>query len=216
LLTPGSREESMITEVDRRVWREIRHRHIVSLTRAYRKGLVDEGIIPLIEEINNYSEECVTTSSCYGRIVLISFRYIGDKSLSSFYRKWHEPVDKDILWREIIGYKGRHPLWLLLQSTIIHVKCRTLDKAIELRNLGLEAGYKYSKILSISNRGFTTEISGTERLNLPVKKENKTLINEEFMEYFSEIMNEMFERIEIKKNRLIEILKNKNLKIRKN
>jgi len=206
----------MITEVDKRVWREIRRKHIISLTRAYRKGLVDEDIIPLIKEINNYSDDCVTTSSCYGRIVLISFRYIGDKSLSSFYRKWHKPIEKDILWREIHRYKGRHTLWLLLQSTIIHIKCRTLDKAIELRNMGLEAGYKYSKILSISSRGFTTEISGTERLNLPVKRGDKILINEEFMEYFSEIMKEMFERIEIKKNRLIEILKNKNLKIRKN
>ncbi len=205
----------MIAEIDERIWREVRRKHIASLTRAYRKGLVDKEILPLLEAINTYSKDCVTTSSCYGRIVLISFRYIGDKSLSSFYRKWHGPVEKEVVWREILNYHGEYPLWLLLQSTIVHIKCRTLEMAIKMRNLGLEAGYKYSKILSISSRGFTTEISSTERLNLPVKSGEKLLVNKDFMEYFSKIMKEMFERIEIKKNSLVEILKNKNLKIRK-
>ena len=205
----------MKIEIDKRLWKDIRRQHLTAFTRAYRKGLVDKGIIPLLNAVNNYTEDCVTTSSCYGRIVLIAFRHIGDKSLSSFYRKWHGPVDKEIIWREIQNYRGEYPLWLLLQSTIIHIKCRSLKIAIEIRNKGLEAGYKYSKILSISPRGITTEISGTERLNLPVKIGDKILINKDFMEYFSKIMNEMFQRIEIKKIRLIEILENKNLKIRK-
>jgi tRNA wybutosine-synthesizing protein 3 len=206
----------MKIEIDKRIWERIRERHLAELERAYENGLVDLEINPLLEAINNYSKDCITTSSCYGRIVLIASRHIGDKSYSSFYRKWHHPIDKEDLWREIINYRGKRTLWLLLQSSIIHVKCRTLELAIEMRNMGIEAGYKFSKILSISTTGFTTEISGTERLNLPVNKGGEILIDRKFIDYFPKITNEMFQRIEIKKNRLIEILKKKNLKIRKN
>ncbi len=205
----------MWLDIDPGKWERIRRYHLYKLAYAYRHGYVDKGIIPLIEAINNYSSDCVTTSSCYGRIVLLKLIKIGMKDKSIFYKKWHEPIKKEILMEAIYSYKDDTPLWLVLQSTIIHIKCRTLKMSIWLRNLGLESGYKYSKLLSISTRGFTTEISGTERLNLPLKINNKILVKEEFLEYFSKISDEMFRRIEIKKNRFIEILKNKNLKIKK-
>lgn len=192
-------------------WRKIRAYHIDRYARALRKGEVDKGIIPLINTINKIDEDIVTTSSCYGRILLLKTKELGEKSIENIYRKWHHPADINEIWREIDEYSDKETLWLLLQSTIIHIKCRTLEKAIRLRNLGIEAGYKYSKILSISNKGITVEISGTERLNMPIKKGNQLLINLEMKKILEKIYLEMFSRIEKRKINFIEILKKKNL-----
>lgn len=192
-------------------WRTIRAYHIDKYSRALRKGEVDKGIIPLTDTINRIDEDIVTTSSCYGRILLLKTKEIGEKKIENIYKKWHHPADINEIWREIEKYSGKETLWLLLQSTIIHIKCRRLDKAIKLRNLGIEAGYKYSKILSISDKGITVEISGTERLNIPVKKENLLLITPETKKILKKIYLEMFDRIEKRKTKFIEILKSKNL-----
>ncbi len=192
-------------------WRRIRRYHLDKYARALRKGEVDDGIIPLTNLINKIDPDIVTTSSCYGRILLLKIRDLGEKRIENIYMKWHHPIDIDVLWREIERYTGGETLWLLLQSTIIHIKCRTLDKAVKIRNLGIEAGYKYSKILSISQKGITVEISGTERLNMPVKSGDKLLIKPEMRETLKMIYLEMFNRIENRKKRFMEILKNKNL-----
>lgn len=196
----------MLCVMDVPHWIEIKRKHIEVLTRDYLIGRVDRGIIPLLNTINQCNS-LVTTSSCYGRIVLLEMPESGDKRECEFYRVWHHPIEPVELREAILEYNGSKPLWLMAQSTILHVKARCLDKALLLRNLAVSSGYKYSKILSISSKGITVEIKSTERLNLPVKIGNKILINENFYEVFHEIELKMFNKIKSKMIRLIENLK---------
>jgi len=192
-------------------WIRIRKYHLEKYIRALRKGEVDKPIVPLLDLLNEIDEDIVTTSSCYGRILLLKTKNIGEKSIENIYRKWHHPADINEIWKVIEEYDDTDLLWLLLQSTIIHIKCRTLEKAIWIRNMGIQAGYKYSKILSISDKGITVEISGTERLNMPIKKGSVLYINPEIRELIKNLYLEMFDRIEKRKVKFIELLKNKNL-----
>ena len=201
--------------IPREKWSRIRRHHIARYYRALRKGEVDDGIRELIEHINRFSDDIVTTSSCYGRITLLKLKRLGEKSKSNFLYKWHHPADIDEIWRKIVEFEGNEVLWLKIQSTIIHVKCRTIDSATKIRNLGIMAGYKFSKILSISENGITVEISGTERMSLPVKIGGVMLIKGEFKNILKDVYNEMFKRIEDKKMRFINLLKKENAKIQK-
>lgn len=52
---------------------------------------IDEDIMEILDEINR-REEYYTTSSCSGRIVLISLPEAGAKKEAKFVAKWHRPV----------------------------------------------------------------------------------------------------------------------------
>ncbi len=192
-------------------WRRIRTHHLNRYARALRKNEVDQGITELTNLINSIDPDIVTTSSCYGRILLLKLKNLGEKRIENIYMKWHQPPPIQEIKRYIEKYNGDEMLWLLLQSTIIHIKSRTLSKAIWIRNLGVKAGYKYSKILSISDKGITVEIAGTERLNMPIKKGRETFIKPNMYNLIEKLYFNMFDRIEKRKNKFIELLKNKNL-----
>lgn len=196
----------MMVEVDPKRWALIREYHLNRFERARARGEVDEGLIPLIEAINSFSEDVVTTSSCYGRIVLIKLSKIGLKDASIFYRKWHRPVSYDELMDAVLSYEEKDPLWLMLQSTIIHIRCRSLPSAVLIRNLGLQAGYKYSKILSISLKGITVEVAGSERFDIPVKVNGEVVVKDALIKYALSLSHAMFKRIESRISRFMNLL----------
>lgn len=199
--------------VNKQLWKRNRKRALRKLAREIKKGIVDKDILLLLKLINE-NKDFVTLSSCYGRVVLLETEHdVGDKLGSIFYKVWHKPVSSKELLNSIHNYNGNKTLWLQLQTTILHVSTYDLDKAIKFRNLALKAGYKHSKILSISKHGITIEILGSERLDIPVVKNGKILINKEIIKIIEKLIFIMFNRIEKRKNRFIELLKKKNLKM---
>lgn len=188
------------------VWLRHRKNALNKLARDLAKRKVDIKLIPLLQIINS-SKHFYTLSSCYGRLVLLEIDHIGSKTAGKFYRSWHEPVQVEEIINEAEKYRGDRGLWLLLQSTIIHVSTYDLNLAIKFRNLALHSGYKYSKILSISSKGIVIEILGSERMDIPIKYKNKWIVNLENLNYINEYIKEMFLRIEERKNRLLRMLK---------
>jgi len=201
----------LIPLVDRRLWEEHRREALRRLARDMAKGRVDREIVPLLEAIN--STGCFyTLSSCYGRVVLMELERVGDKSAGSFYRSWHWPVSLREIVEAANGYRGGKNLWLMIQSTILHVSTYDLQLAVRFRNLAVNAGYKYSKILSISRRGIVVEVLGTERLDIPVVLRGKRVIDLGSLDEVEDCIREMFGRIERRKNRFIELLKSEKFK----
>jgi len=61
------------------------------LDKAKIENKVDIGILPILDIINSLNEY-YTTSSCFGRIVLLELPVIGDKKNAKFIGKWHRTI----------------------------------------------------------------------------------------------------------------------------
>ena len=66
------------------------------LEKEKKDNLVDKGILPILNIIND-SDLYYTSSSCYGRIVLLEIPNIGNKKEAVFLGKWHRSISVDEL-----------------------------------------------------------------------------------------------------------------------
>ncbi len=164
--------------------------------RAKREGKVDDDIISLLNEINS-SLHYYTTSSCSGRIILIQLPEIGDKINSEIIGKWHRKVEFSEILERLKNYKEGY-LFLLVQSSIIHVVCENLEYANKLLEIARNCGFKYSSIKSIKKGRFLVEILSSENLHIPLGEEGKIRVNKEDLEFFIRTSNIILERIKRK------------------
>lgn len=155
------------------------------------KGSWDKEILDLLNFINSL-EDYYTTSSCSGRIVLISEQ---DKKESKWLFVSHSPVSE---------LKINERCWFLQESPIIHIRCRSLESAAKLIDIACGVGLKKSGVISLSN--ITVEIRGNERIECPVDEKlsdefvnrlvdegNKKLLKSRkmFERFFEELENKL-------------------------
>ncbi len=164
--------------------------------RAKREGKVDEDIISILDKINS-SLHYYTTSSCSGRIILIQLPEIGDKRNSVIIGKWHRKVEFNEVLDKLEDYSSGY-LFLLVQSSIIHIVCENLRYANNLLEIAKNCGFKYSSIKSIKNGKILVEILSSENLHIPLGEGGKIRTNVEELRFFVKISNMILERIKRK------------------
>lgn len=154
----------------------------------------DEEVEGIIEKLNRL-ENFYTTSSCSGRVALICIPEIGAKREAEFIGKWHRAVTKEEV-SEAIKTPKKGELWLISQSPILHVSCRGLEKAKTLLRIAIESGFKYSGIKAISkdNGKIIVEIMSTERMDVPLGKDNEIFCSETYIAYIVQKANFMLMR----------------------
>jgi tRNA wybutosine-synthesizing protein 3 len=96
------------------------------LNKACYENKLDEDIKEIIELIN-FNKNYFTSSSCAGRIVIIELPRIGDKKRANFLAKWHREIQYGEAIKAIKSGKSGM-IWLLAQSPILHVICRSYRK----------------------------------------------------------------------------------------
>lgn len=163
---------------------------ILSKVDMSKKGYVDDEIKDIVDEINGKEDYC-TTSSCAGRITLLE-----RKSSKKIDAKWlyssHSPVE----FQDIRKYfKSKSDVWLMQESCIIHVFCRTLEAAELLLRACREAGFKRSGIIALKNK-IMIESMGNEKVETIVMKNGKLLADDDFLKILIEESN-----LRMKKNR---------------
>jgi tRNA wybutosine-synthesizing protein 3 len=169
-----------------------------------KKGSIDTRVKPIIELLNKH-ENYVTTSSCSGRIMLIS-----TKSLK--YKK------KECIWlfsthnlilniqqisqiKTIISEQSNstNTLFLKVEPAIFHVLCKDISSAINLLNICKKVGFKHSGIFSITKHKIILEIERKESFNFPILNNAKILINTcelpEIIEICNSKLNSNFEHL---------------------
>ena len=173
-----------------------------ALARLQRRG-ADEEIAGVLQKINAHADY-YTTSSCSGRIALILLPEIGAKREAVFLGKWHGAVERE----EVIRVMANAPfaegeLWLLAQSPIIHVACRTVEHAVALLRLALDAGFKYSGMKGIArDTGIVVvEMLSTERMDVPLASRTVVLVDEAYVGFIVTKANFMLHRGKDKLNR---------------
>jgi len=161
------------------------------LENAKKECKVDEGIMPILKLINS-SENYYTTSSCFGRIVLLELPVIGDKQNAKFIGKWHRLINEEELKSNLVKAK-KGQLWFLAQSSIIHIGAKTNKAADKILKIAYSSGFKHSGFKSIDNR-FVVEICSTERLDAPVGKDGRLFFNNEYLDLLVNISNEIMKK----------------------
>ena len=178
-------------------WDKIRR--MESLTNKIDDGEVDKEILPIVEKINS-NPNYFTTSSCAGRIVLLEIPELGDKENALFLGKWHREVAKREILTAYSKAQENTTIFLLTQSPIIHVRCKSLKSAAELRNIAVASGLKYSTIKSLTLNSkdepqkIVVEILSSENIHVPVARAKKLYPNEDYLGFLVENANQALRR----------------------
>ena len=186
-------------------WLDIREHHLNKLNLALKEGLVDEGVIPLLYAINEI-ERYVTRSSCYGRVSFTIEEGLIKKGKGKIIFKKHGPIDRETI-EEIVERVDKGVLWMNIEGTIIHVASKTLEDALKLLELSLQAGYKNSTLYSMSTRGVTVEILLSDKYSIPIyTPERGFIISRCELDSIIEYIGKRFKDIEKAKYKLINLL----------
>ncbi len=136
------------------------------LKNAKKENLVDKGIIPLIDIINS-NNNYYTSSSCYGRIVVLELPDLGDKKNAVFLGKWHKEIKPEDVFLALDKSSNKGQLWFLAQSPIIHVHSININSADQLVKIAVNCGFKHSSFKT-SKKNIIVEIVSTERIDAPI------------------------------------------------
>lgn len=175
-------------------------KYLEELKKVIEEGEVDLRIIDTLNILNS-KKDYYTTSSCAGRIILIELEEIGGKKESNFIFKSHEKVKYQDIWKIINDYNGGKILFLIVNSSIIHVICKDLDAAKRLLNVSKESGFKYASIISFGEK-ITVEIRSTEKMDVPLIKDGIVYPSEEYVKMIVEMANQMIDRTKKKIEKL--------------
>jgi len=95
-----------------------------------------------------------------------------------------------------VGSSVEGDLWLLAQSPILHVACRSVERATALLRIAIESGLKYSGIKAIAkDEGkVMVEILSTERMDVPLASNGRRFYSEEDLDFIIAKANFMLTR----------------------
>ena len=107
------------------------------------------------QRINDH-KDYFTTSSCAGRLILIEKDRVNSKYDTVFRFRTHDPRDidrmHDLIFKEtneFSRFRFQNTLWILLEAPDFHVRCRTIDNALAMHKLALDAKLALSKYQSL-------------------------------------------------------------------
>ncbi|MFH1209270.1 MAG: tRNA wybutosine-synthesizing 3 family protein [archaeon] len=165
-------------------------------------GSIDEPILKTINLINS-SKNYYTTSSCSGRIILIKISQNGKKNEAEFLFRTHSKTSLKELKQYLKPLKEE--IWLRQEPLIIHVCSKSLEDALKLLNTARLCSFKKSGIMSYSKR-IILEINGIEQISTIVSKDNKILVDDDYLNVLIQEANQNLERIMIKIERFNKLL----------
>jgi len=160
---------------------------------ALTEGLVDEGVISVINSFNSHPD-IFTTSSCAGRIQLIILPDVGRKDSVQRRKTWHREVTADDVERAISEFDipDNSIVILQAQSPIFHISCRTMDLAIKLRGIAHGQGWKYSSLITGNDEKWNVEILSANRIdNLLFRKGVISLPDKDRLNFIIEESNKI-------------------------
>lgn len=169
---------------------EIKKKEVLRKKDKSSKGGWDKRISKLCEKINK-SEDYYTTSSCSGRVVLIMDD--DKKKIDLFLFKSHDKLTFDGLKKETEKARRKGDVKFKQEPAIIHVVCRNIDCANRLLKKAREIGWKRSGMIAYEKR-IVCELLSTEKLEFPIIKNGKILVDDNFLRIIVRKSNENLEK----------------------
>jgi tRNA wybutosine-synthesizing protein 3 len=172
-------------------FRMTKDHHKATYLEAKQIGRMDADFIPLCDYIIK-TENYFTSSSCAGRISLISLGEEETKKESAFYRKWHRKVKAKEVLDAVKEFKGK-VLWFKQEPLILHLGTNTLENAKKILEVCEKSGIKRAGIKVAKDGKLITEILGTQNITAPIK-EGRVTAEKKYLLYLVKKANEKFEK----------------------
>jgi len=182
----------------------IKQHHKETYLEAKKIGRMDNDFIPICDYIIK-TKNYFTSSSCAGRISLISLGEEETKKESAFYRKWHREVKKKEIIEAINNFEGK-VLWFKQEPLILHLGTNTLDNSRKILSACEKAGIKRAGIKVAKEGRFIVEMLGSQNITTPIK-EGKITAEEKYIEYLVKKANEKFRKNQEQIKKLEKIIK---------
>ena len=188
---------------------KMRKQEVLAKLDRSSKGDWDKPILELCEKINEMPDY-YTTSSCSGRVLVMVDQEKKGPGLFEFVS--HDLVRLEDI-NDSLNSRGMtlgsldKDLGLKFKNEpcILHVACKDLDLAQEFLEKAKLAGWKRSGIIS-SGRRFIIEMNGTDKLEFPIMKNGKILVDDEFLALIVEKSNKNMKRSWLKIQKLKDII----------
>jgi len=153
--------------------------HTDTLMKAIDEHKADEMIVPFLLDVTKIPD-IFTSSSCAGRLMLLSTDNSENKKNSSFYSRYHRLVTFDEVKNDITNFKGNE-LWLKVESFIFHFGAQNYSKAKELLVFAQTFGLKKAGIITAKDGKYIIEMSFTQYMSLPVVHDSKIVISDDYL-----------------------------------
>jgi len=197
-------------------WTARKEHFVKRLELEYKIGRVDADIKPLLDVINSY-EEYYTTSSCSGRIQITLNKLPGDKHNIITVAKWHREVkvEEVLTVLEELKKSAVEYSWFSVQPPILHVIAKNLEAALNILTTARHCGFKHSGIQSVKKYRVVVEITGSERIEVPLFSRGILIIDLKHLPALVSVANEVLIKSKDKMYRLYrQLLEKKLVKVR--
>ena len=159
-----------------------------------KKGSIDVFIEDLVNFINSQEEYC-TTSSCSGRICILSDNTLSEsvgskhKKLCEWYLVSHNYItslDINEALKSVVSCSK-----LKVEGFVMHIRCWTLAQAQLMLNAAVSSGFRNSGItIGKQGRSIMVAVRGTNCLEVPLTNHcGQVLVSNEYIEYLVDVAN---------------------------
>lgn len=155
-----------------------------------KKKSIDAGVKEIVSAINK-KENYYTTSSCSGRVILISIPPGGKRHDVEWLYAEHGRASFPGLKKALANAKG--DVWINQEAAIFHVCSRSIEDAIRLLNAARDSGFKRSGIIT-ANKRIITEIVSTEMISAILAKGGKQLVDGNYLKILVKEANARMKR----------------------
>ncbi len=147
-------------------WPQFRKSALAGLENAKKEGKADEKAFALMDAVNAL-DNYVTTSSCSGRVMLLSLKK--HKKDAKMQGRWHGKIRGKEIEDAILKYDKGEKLWLKAEPFILHVACRDIESGIKMLKACKNAGVKRFGLQAMKDNRCMIEIIGTGKMDIPLE-----------------------------------------------
>jgi len=166
--------------------------HKGTLQKAIDEKKVDEILIPFLLKVTEIPD-VFTSSSCAGRIMLLSTDENEDKEVSHFHKRYHRTITFDELKSDLAENTKEMDIWFKVEPFIFHFGTKDYDKAKDVLKFCAEFGLKKAGIITAKDGKFIIEATATQYMALPLKANNKLLVDEDYLKFILDRGNKKLE-----------------------
>ncbi len=151
-------------------WERARERALSRLREHVERGLVDKDIVDFLISFNNIYDKVFTTSSCSGRVAVISGLNVFDKRGAVLHSVFHDPEEcrsniLQALSNAVKEAAGRI-VWISLQPPIIHFASRDEETAHQIVSKAEAAGFNRACYRRYRVGGYHVEVAVSDKLHI--------------------------------------------------
>ena len=168
--------------LDEKRFEMVKKKHLKAFNEHLKEGKVDKKVISFCKALFK-TKNYFPLSSCSGRVILLSLTKDEIKKDAFFHAKWHDkPNFKEFM--KALNEKTTETLWLKSEPFIYHVGCKSLLYARKMLDIKDKAGVKKGGIFIAKEGKFLVELTGSNKIALPVKKKDEILLNKKQLKFY--------------------------------